>query len=86
MNVSKIIRDKGYTIQQVADALGVARITVAKSITNNPKASTLRAIADVIGCDIADFFEDERKHTTNKSALICPVCGAKLDICITAKR
>ena len=37
-------------------------------------------------CDIADFFEDERKHTTNKSTLVCPVCGAKLDICITSKR
>lgn len=62
MNISSVIKEKGYTIQQVADQLGVARITVAKSIGNNPKVQTLRSIAAVIGCDIADFFEDERKE------------------------
>ena len=59
MKISKVITERGYTIAQVAEMLGKSRISVAKTITNNPTVETLRKIAEVIGCNITDFFEDE---------------------------
>lgn len=61
VNISNIIKEKGYTIQDVANKLGKSRITIAQniSVNGNPTLSTLRKIADAIGCKVGDFFIDE---------------------------
>lgn len=68
MQISKVIKQHNKTIQEVADAIGVSRPTLASTIANNPTAKTLRNIAQVLECNIADFFEDEfmeRSEPTN---------------------
>ena len=45
MIVSKIIKERGYTIEEVANKIGIARPTLAKTIGNNPTVNTLRKIA-----------------------------------------
>ena len=42
------------------------------------RISTIKKIADAIGCDVAEFFtpEDKEDHNT----ITCPHCGAKLVI------
>ena len=59
MIISKVIKDRGYTIQQVADAIGITRGSLANMIGGNPTVDTLAKIANVIGCSRADFFADE---------------------------
>lgn len=74
MNIKKTIKKHGYTLQQVAEAIGVSRASISKSVHNNPTVQTLRSIAEAIGCDVADFFEDEEWECP----LVCPECGAHL--------
>lgn len=64
MQVAKIIRRYGYDIEMVATQMGLTKSSLAKSIssTGNPSIGKLRQIAELVGCDLADFFEDERKH------------------------
>lgn len=93
MDVKKVIKDKGWTIEQLAAALpnrsgghGVSPVTLHQNLSRNPTVETLRKIADVIGCKVGDFFADETSTATKEGyPLTCPRCGCKLDIDIKEK-
>ena len=70
MQVSKVIRQHGYDIETVATQMGLSKASLAKSIssTGNPSIGKLRQIAQIVGADLADFFEDERKHPNEGAA------------------
>lgn len=59
MDIKSIIKEKGYTIQDVAKKIGVNRVTLTLTLQGNPTYKKLKEIADAIGCDIVDFFRDE---------------------------
>lgn len=59
MDIKSIIKEKGYTIQDVAKKMGVNRVTLTLTLQGNPTYKKLKEIADAIGCDIVDFFRDE---------------------------
>lgn len=60
MEIKKIIKEKGLTINQVADLMGRNRVTLFQTISGNPTVETLEKIANVIGCKVGDFFRDEK--------------------------
>lgn len=70
MQVSKVIRLRGYDLEYVAKEMGLSKASLAKSIckTGNPSIGKLRQIAEIVGADLADFFEDERKHNQGEPA------------------
>lgn len=61
IKISTIIKEKGYTIEEVANKLGKSRVSIAQTIATgaNPTIATLQKIADAIGCKVGDFFKDE---------------------------
>lgn len=61
MEVKKRIKEKGWRIGELANALGITYVTLSQTLSTgaNPRLSTLRRIADVIGCKVGDFFLDE---------------------------
>lgn len=58
MDVKKVIKEKGFTINQVAEMMGKNRVTLSQTISRNPTVETLQKIADTIGCKVGDFFTD----------------------------
>lgn len=68
MDVKKIIKKNGYTIESVANQMGITRITLTQNLSRNPTVGTLQKIANVIGCKVGDFFADEM--SVNDSDLI----------------
>lgn len=87
MNIKSVIKAKGYTLEQVAaewkNGKGTSKGSISKMINNNPTVETLQAIADVIGCKVADFFADEFDNTPPMSyGFICPKCGAALTMSV----
>ena len=61
MDIKRVIKDKGYTIQDVAGMIGVNRVTLTNTISGNPTYRKMKQIADAIGCQVTDFFADEDK-------------------------
>ena len=66
MDIKGVIKEKGFTLDKVASELkerGImpraSKSSLSQSINGNPSLSTLRAIAEVIGCKVVDFFQDE---------------------------
>lgn len=69
MDIKGVIKEKGFTLDRVASELkerGImpraSKSSLSQSINGNPNLSTLQAIAEVIGCNVVDFFKDEYNH------------------------
>ncbi len=96
MQIARVIKQKGFTISKVAEQLGITQVTMSRNIapTANPTVATLRKIADVVGCNVADFFADETKPELTtpiqepaptkpqafKVEAVCPKCGEPMNI------
>lgn len=85
MDIKAIIKAKGYTIQEVADKIGVNRVTLTLTLQGNPTYKKMKEIADAIGCDVMDFFKDEAEHQESakdsqiENIIVCPTCGTKIE-------
>ena len=84
MDVKSIIKQKGYTIEQVAEKMGVTRVTLTQNLSRNPTINTLQRIADAIECKVGDFFLDEIQ-TEKSNAIPCPHCGKPIEVSLLKK-
>ena len=78
MDVKSVIKQKGYTIEQVAEKIGVTRVTLTQNLSRNPTINTLQRIAEAIGCKVGDFFLDEFEGK-DENVITCPTCGTKIE-------
>lgn len=42
MDVKSIIKQKGFTMEQVAEKLEIAKVTLAQNLSRNPTVNTLQ--------------------------------------------
>ena len=84
MIISKVIRQHGFTIEQVAQKLGLQRGSLANMIGGNPTVETLQKIANAIGASRTEFFADEGEKDIpiqeKEPQQKCPYCGHDLNI------
>lgn len=80
MDVKSVIRKKGYTFEQVAEKMGITRITLTQNLGRNPTINTLQRVADAIGCKVGDFFVDDVSEDEGSNTFVCPKCGAKFGL------
>lgn len=77
LRIKELIKEKGMTITELADKLGVNRVTLSNSVNGNPTVETLNKIADAIGCPVTDLFEHPQKGSL---FFTCPHCGKNINI------
>ena len=78
MQIPKVIKAYGLKHSQVAERMGVSVQALRNALqSDNPKLSTLRNIANAVGCDVKEFFEDEKNE---KPEFTCPHCGKPISI------
>ena len=80
MDVKSVIRKKGYTFEQVAEKMGITRITLTQNLGRNPTINTLQRVADAIGCKVGDFFVDDVSEDEGSNTIVCPICGDKFGV------
>jgi len=85
MDIKRAIKAQGITMEETAKRMGISRITLSQTISRNPTISTLQRIANAAGCRVIDFFLDEQEAASSSSGstLICPKCGARLNVKLT---
>lgn len=74
MRIREVIKEKGMTTQEVADQMQISLSALNQSISGNPSIKVLRRIAEVVGCQLGEFFSDEME---DKNTIRCPKCGAR---------
>lgn len=86
MNIKKVIKDKGWTLERLAAEMtnkdgdkGVSQATVSQILNGNPTLDKLKEIASIIGVSVSELVSDGEPKTVIK----CPRCGE--DIIIKAE-
>lgn len=75
LRIKDVIKEKGLTIQSLADQMGINRVNLSSSINGNPTVETLGKIADALNVPISDLFEQPKQ-----SIITCPKCGTRLEV------
>ena len=76
MNLKKAITDRGFTLQQIADKLGISNQAVSQAVNGNPSLSRLEEIADAMQITVSQLLADEQET----ASLVCPHCGGKIHV------
>lgn len=80
MDIKKVINDRGFTLQQVADALGISQQAVSQAVNGNPSLSRLRQIAEAIGVTVSQLVADDIDTASQSLTKKCPHCGKPINI------
>lgn len=77
--IKDVIKRYHTSVNEVAERMGITRITLSTHINGNPSVEVLSRIAGAIGCDITELFVSD-KDTRNNNAIVCPKCGARFEM------
>ncbi|ADV42342.1 helix-turn-helix transcriptional regulator [Bacteroides helcogenes] len=75
--IKDAMKRNGTSVNEVADKMGISRVTLSTHINGNPSTEILLRIADAIGCPITELFEHPKKDTLS---ITCPNCGKDINI------
>ena len=75
LRVKEICKEKGITIQELADNMEMKRESLSRAINGNPTLETLEKIATALGVNIT--FDQPKNNTTG---ITCPHCGKNINI------
>lgn len=63
LRVKQLCKEKGTTIKEISDKMGMDASNLSGSLKGNPKLSTLQEVANALGVEVYDLFE--RRRTLN---------------------
>lgn len=75
--IKEAMKRNGTSVNEIADKMGISRVTLSTHINGNPSTEILLRIADAIGCPITELFEQPKNDSL---ALACPHCGKNINI------
>lgn len=75
--IKEAMKRHGTSVNEVAEKMGISRVTLSTHINGNPSTEILLRIADAIGCPVTELFE---KPKTDRVSLTCPNCGKSIYI------
>ena len=80
MHIKEALKQRGLTQNELAVRLGINRVSLSRLLSdkNDMRLSTIKKIADAIGCDVTEFFKPAA--TEGHNTITCPHCGEKLVI------
>ena len=78
--IKDALKKRGLKQNDLAERLGINRVSLSRLLSdkNDMRMSTIKKIADAIGCDVTEFFTPA--STEEHNTITCPHCGAKLVI------
>lgn len=77
LNIKKTIKEHGLEVREVAKRMNITPTGLSQHINGNPSIEVLERIAEAIGCDISELFEQPRKGSAQ---ITCPNCGKSITI------
>lgn len=75
LRIKEILKEKGMTQKELAQKVGVAEISLSRSINGNPNLETLQKIADALEVEMSELFA-----AREKDIITCPKCGSKFKL------
>lgn len=90
MRYKEVLKKYGVTQVELADKLGINRVSVSRLLSDNNdmRASTIIKIANAIGCTAGELFDDaqevkEEVGAVASTSFVCPHCGKEIKVKVT---
>ncbi len=82
MRIKDILKEKGMTVQELADKLGISRQALSKQIQGKLLVETAQNIAEALDVPMWQLFADpsDIQVPVNGNTLTCPHCGKEIKI------
>ena len=81
MRIKEILKEKGMTVQELADKLNISRQALSKQIQGKLLVETAQTIADALDVPVWQLFANPSEILTKESTSItCPHCGKEIKI------
>lgn len=61
LRIKEICKEKGITLQDLSDRLGINYQSLHSAMTGNPKLETLQNIAEKLDVPITELFEEKKE-------------------------
>lgn len=78
--IKELLKEKNVTQQDLADRLGVTRISIVKTLAGNPSQETLERIANALDVPMWQLFVSPQELQRENHSLVCPKCGTPLEL------
>ena len=77
--IKEILKEKGLTVNQLADMLEISRQALSKQIQGKMLVETAQRIAEALDVPMWQLFAspDEVKGEEDNNTITCPKCGTK---------
>lgn len=56
MRIKEVCKEKGITVSQLAEKMGIKQESLSRAINGNPTLETLERIASALGVDVPELF------------------------------
>ena len=63
LRIKELCKEKHITMAEIADKIGINKITLSQSLNGNPTLGRLQEVANVLGVDVSELFERPQKET-----------------------
>lgn len=78
--IKEILKEKGMTVNQLADMLNISRQALSKQIQGKMLVETAQRIADALDVPMWQLFASPNDIQKTDSSLVCPKCGTPLEL------
>lgn len=68
LRIKEVIKQKGLTVQELADRMKINRVGLSQHINGNPSVEVLTRIAEALNVEVWELFD--RKSKTELTALV----------------
>ncbi|WP_314923070.1 helix-turn-helix domain-containing protein [Prevotella pallens] len=82
MRIKEILKEKGITLSQLADTMGVSRQALSRQVAGKLLVEKAEEIATALNVPMWQLFaspEDVQKENSN---IVCPHCGNSIKVTI----
>lgn len=77
LRIKEVIKEKGMTITELADKMGINRVNLSNMVNGNPTVETLNKIALALNVPVTKLFEQPKKDSLS---FTCPHCRKDINL------
>ena len=82
MRIKEILKEKGITLSQLADTMGVSRQALSRQVAGKLLVEKAEEIATALNVPMWQLFASPEDIQKENSNIVCPHCGNSIKVTI----
>jgi transcriptional regulator with XRE-family HTH domain len=82
MRIKEILKEKGITLSQLADTMGVSRQALSRQVAGKLLVEKAEEIANALNVPMWQLFASSEEVQKGNNNIVCPHCGNSIKVTI----